>query len=211
MNESMNESKHVYRLIADVAAEVAAVGIGKNQRNTGPGGGYSFRGIDDIYNTVGPIMARHGLVVLPRVLSREVSERTSRGGGALFCVVVEVEFDFVSAHDKSSHTVAIFGEAFDSGDKATNKAMSAAYKYALIEALCIPTQGDNDADATTHEIEAQQALSEEQQIRITILAEEVGADLNALFQYYRVKDMSEVPATAYSKIIRSLKATGGKK
>lgn len=40
----------------------------------------------------------------------------------------------------------------DSGDKASNKAMSAAYKYAAIQTFCIPTEGDNDADSTTHEV-----------------------------------------------------------
>src|SRR5690606_19364534 len=44
------------------------------------------------------------------------------------------------------------GEAMDSADKATNKAMSAAYKYAAFQTFCIPTEGDNDADATTHEV-----------------------------------------------------------
>ena len=44
----------------------------------------------------------------------------------------------------------------DSADKATNKAMSAAYKYAAIQAFCIPTEGDNDADATTHEVAPRQ-------------------------------------------------------
>jgi hypothetical protein len=42
----------------------------------------------------------------------------------------------------------------DSGDKATNKAMSAAYKYMAMQLFCIPTEGDNDADSSTHEIAA---------------------------------------------------------
>jgi hypothetical protein len=40
----------------------------------------------------------------------------------------------------------------DSGDKATNKAMSAAYKYAAFQMFAIPTEGDNDADGHTHEV-----------------------------------------------------------
>jgi hypothetical protein len=67
-------------------------------------------------------------------------------------VTVEAEFDFVCAEDGSKHTVKTFGEAMDSGDKATNKAMSAAYKYAAFQAFAIPTEGDNDADAQTHEV-----------------------------------------------------------
>jgi hypothetical protein len=70
----------------------------------------------------------------------------------LFYVVCEVSFDLVSAVDGSRHTVHVIGEAMDSGDKATNKAMSAAYKYMAMQVFCIPTEGDNDADATTHTV-----------------------------------------------------------
>ena len=42
----------------------------------------------------------------------------------------------------------------DSGDKSSNKAMSAAYKYACFLAFAIPTEGDNDADSHTHEVAA---------------------------------------------------------
>ena len=97
-------------------------------------------------------MARHGLVIMPRILSRQITERESQAGKALFYVVVEAEFDFVSSHDNSSHTVRTFGEAMDSGDKATNKAMSAAYKYAAFQTFCIPTEGDNDADSSDHTV-----------------------------------------------------------
>jgi hypothetical protein len=50
------------------------------------------------------------------------------------------------------HTACTFGEAMDSADKATNKAMSAAFKYVVMQTFCIPTEGDNDADATSHEV-----------------------------------------------------------
>ena len=58
------------------------------------------------------------------------------------------------------HTIRTYGEAMDSADKATNKAMSAAYKYAAIQAFCIPTEGDNDADATTHDVAPRQQHSQ---------------------------------------------------
>jgi hypothetical protein len=116
------------------------------------GSGYNFRGIDDVYNAIAPLLAKHSLCILPRVLTRECVERASKSGGALFYVTVEVEFDFVSAEDGSKHTVKTFGEAMDSGDKATNKAMSAAYKYAAFQAFSIPTESDNDADAHTHSV-----------------------------------------------------------
>jgi hypothetical protein len=142
----------VYKAINAVQSELARDGISKNRENSFDR--YKFRGIDDVYNAVSPLLAKHGLCILPRVLSREVVERESQKGGALFYVTVEAEFDFVSAEDGSKHTVKTYGEAMDRGDKATNKAMSAAYKYAAFQAFAIPTEGDNDADAATHEIKS---------------------------------------------------------
>ena len=147
----MTQSKTVYQLISEVSAEMAKEGISKNNKNQTQG--YKFRGIDDIYNALAPIMSRVGLVVLPRVLSRECIERQTKTGGALFYTTVEMEFDFVSSFDGSKHVVKTFGEAMDSADKSTNKAMSAAYKYACMQSFCIPTEGDNDADAVTHSVE----------------------------------------------------------
>ena len=140
----------VYEVINKVQRALCAEGISKNRKNTQQG--YNFRGIDDIYNVVSPLLGANGLCILPRVLSRECVERQTKSGGALFYVTCEVEFDFVASEDGSKHTVKTYGEAMDSADKATNKAMSAAYKYALMQAFAIPTEGDNDADAHTHEV-----------------------------------------------------------
>lgn len=139
----------VYKAINAVQADLARDGITKERRNQQQG--YNFRGIDDVYNALAPLLAKHGLCVLPRILSRDCVERQTQKGGVLFYVTVEAEFDFVSSEDGSKHTVRTYGEAMDSGDKATNKAMSAAYKYAAFQAFAIPTEGDNDADAATHQ------------------------------------------------------------
>jgi hypothetical protein len=141
----------VYKAINAVQAALSKTGISKDRKNT-QGSGYMFRGIDDVYQAVAPLLAEHGLCILPRMLARTCEERASKSGGALFFVTVDAEFDFVSAEDGSKHTVKMFGEAMDSGDKATNKAMSAAYKYAAFQAFSIPTEGDNDADAHTHQV-----------------------------------------------------------
>jgi len=151
-------SKNVYQLIAAVSADIARQGISKDRNNAQQG--YKFRGIDDVYNALSPIMSAHGLVILPRIVARTVSERTNQKGSVLFYVTVEAEFDFVSSHDGSKHTVRTYGEAMDSGDKATNKAMSAAYKYAAFQTFCIPTEGDNDADAHTHVVATQFDVTE---------------------------------------------------
>ena len=141
----------VYQAINKVQAELAHTGISKTRTNT-QGSGYKFRGIDDVFNALSPLLATHGLCILPRMLTRTCEERRSKSGGNLFYVTVEAEFDLVAAEDGSKHTIRTFGEAMDSGDKATNKAMSAAYKYAAMQAFSIPTEGDNDTENHTHEV-----------------------------------------------------------
>ena len=157
MNEQFipgGKTSKVYRAITQVISQIAKEGISKDRSNQQQG--YKFRGIDDVYNALSGCLSDAQLCILPRVLRREVTERASQRGGTLFYVVLDVEFDFVSAEDGSKHTVAVIGEAMDSGDKATNKAMSAAYKYACLQTFCIPTEGDNDADASTHEVAPRQ-------------------------------------------------------
>jgi hypothetical protein len=141
----------VYKAINAVQTELSTIGIVKDKRNQ-QGAGYNFRGIDDVYNAIAPLLAKHSLCILPRVLSRECVERQSKSGGALFYITVEAEFDFVSSEDGTKHTVKTFGEAMDSGDKATNKAMSAAYKYACFQAFSIPTESRDDSEYETHEV-----------------------------------------------------------
>jgi len=140
----------VYKAINEVQAELAKSGITKDGVNT-QGQGYKFRGIDAVYNALSPALAKYGLVVVPRVISREQVERIAKSGGALFYTTLLVEFDFVSAEDGSKHTASAYGEAMDSGDKSTNKAMSAAFKYAMFQTFCIPTEAQ-DADSETHEV-----------------------------------------------------------
>lgn len=142
----------IYQKIAAITAELSKIGISKDSKNSQQG--YAFRGIDQVYGALSPLLAKHGVCILPRVTDRQIIERQNKSGTALFYVTLTVEFDFVAAEDGSKHTVVTVGEAMDSGDKASNKAMSAAYKYAAFQAFCIPTEGDNDADATTHEVTA---------------------------------------------------------
>jgi hypothetical protein len=170
----MTETPKVFSAIAAVMLEIGASGISKGRNNSQQG--YSFRGIDDVLNELSPVLAKHKLCVLPRMIAREVVERQTRNGGALFNVTVEAEFDLVCAEDGSMHTIRTFGEAMDSADKATNKAMSAAYKYAAIQAFCIPTEGDNDADAQTHDVAPRQT----QEAPPAISADELSAFTNTI-------------------------------
>ena len=144
----------VYQAIGAVSAAMSRDGISKARSNTQQG--YKFRGIDDVLNALSAALVASGLVILPRCTERVVVERVTAKGGALFNVTCRVEFDLVSTEDGSTHTVPTYGEAMDSADKATNKAMSAAYKYLALLVFCIPTEAspDTDADFSTHEVAA---------------------------------------------------------
>jgi hypothetical protein len=146
---NMNNNYAVYGAINAVQAELVKEGISKDRRNVQQN--FQFRSIDDCFNALSPLLAKHKLCVLPNILSRECVERQTRSGTSMFYVVLDVKFDFVSAEDGSKHEVKVFGEASDMGDKATAKAASMAYKTAVLQAFAIPTEGDNDPDATTSE------------------------------------------------------------
>ncbi len=140
----------VFEAINAIQAELAKKGIAKD-RQAGTGNyGYKFRGIDDVYNSLSPLLAKHGLIVMPRYSDRIVTEKAGKNG-ILFYVSIKGEFDFISSKDGSKITAITYGEAMDSGDKATNKAMSIAYKYACFQVFAIPTEGDNDPDAHIHQ------------------------------------------------------------
>lgn len=145
----------VYKAICAVMHDIGQTGISKDRKNQQQG--YSFRGIDDVYNELNGLLSKHRLVMLPSVVSRDQVERQSAKGGSLFYTSVMIDFRLVSALDGSSDVIRTVGEAMDSADKSSNKAQSAAYKYAAMMLFCIPTEGDNDADAYTHAVEAQPA------------------------------------------------------
>jgi len=139
-----NGTKQIYGLMAEVLAEIQAVE--KNRANAQQG--YKFRGIDDVYSAVHPLFAKHKIFTLPRVLNENTTERTTASGTILRFVNLTMAYDFF-APDGSHVTAEVVGEAMDAGDKASNKAMSAAQKYALIQTLCIPTGSTPDADEVT--------------------------------------------------------------
>lgn len=186
----------VYEAINAVQAELVKTGITKDRTNT-QGQGYKFRGIDDIFNVVSPILADKKLCILPRVISRDCVERLSQRGMALFYVTLEVEFDFVSSEDGSKHTVKTFGEAMDSGDKATNKAMSAAYKYAALQAFAIPTEGDNDTENQTHEVTSSRQPMQQSRQKPGLSEDEIADHLAAINGSGSESELSDAYKTAY--------------
>lgn len=195
----------VYAKIAAVQGDLAKQGIGKDSENTFDR--YKFRGIDAVYNALAPLLAKHGLCVLPRIIERDCQERVSKKGDPMFYVTVTAEFDFVAESDGSIHTVRTYGEAMDRSDKATNKAMSAAYKYAAFMAFAIPTEGDNDADASTPEVAAEaQLIDEAQWSELTQLMQTTRTDARAFCTAYKIESVKELPAASFERARKQLNA-----
>jgi hypothetical protein len=140
----------VYAAINAITGELAKEGIAKTHANEVDD--YKYRSIDDVLDRLAPLLARHRLCVLPRALERHVSERADEQNRLLLHVAVRVSFTLTSVEDGTSHTVEAYGEALDGGDKATAKAMSAAYKAAMVQSFCIPVRGVEDPDRASHRL-----------------------------------------------------------
>lgn len=137
----------IYKLIPRVMAEVGA--IEKARRNEQQK--YFFRGIDDVFAAFQPVLAKHQVFYVPEVLEKQVTERESASNRTLIYTTLTVMYTFY-APDGSNIRAVVVGEAMDSGDKSSNKAMSAALKYALLQIFCVPTEANEDADAHSPEL-----------------------------------------------------------
>lgn len=142
----MSEQK-IYPAMIAVMRRIGA--IGKNQKNMQQK--FNYRGIDDCYNALHAIMAEEGVFTTSEVLARERQERTNKNGTVLAFVSAEIKYTF-HAEDGSNVSTTVIGEGMDSGDKASNKAMAVAHKYALLQAFMVATDEQKDPDAESHEV-----------------------------------------------------------
>ena len=142
-------SPAIYRAIAGVIADVGAVSKDKVNKQQG----FKFRSIDDVYNALHPALAKNKVFIVPKILNRTSSViGKTKNGTDMVKVECEIEFTFYG-EDGSSVAAVIVGEGLDTGDKATNKAMAIAYKYACFQVFCIPTEDMTDPDAECPEEE----------------------------------------------------------
>lgn len=200
----------VFEAFVKVMADVQ--GIGKNERNATQG--FNFRGIDATMNTVGPVLRRHGVFIVPKALSLESERYLSKQGAQMRNVTVEMQYAvFGPAGD--TFVGSAYGEAADSGDKAVSKAQSVAYRTFLLQGLTVPTE-ERDPDADAHERDRPMptpsdilrdlilATLDEKRIEPGLALDKFaddnnGADINkttnvaalqALLDYYRTLDVS---------------------
>jgi len=134
-------SDKIYQAMANIMGRVTA--ITKAQQNKDQR--FNFRGIDDVYNTLHPLLAEYQVFTLMRVIDCQRSEYKTAHGKTMQHVLSTVEYDFM-ASDGSKVTVRSIGEGADMGDKAAAKSLSNAHKYAFFQTFSIPT-GELDPDA----------------------------------------------------------------
>lgn len=136
----------IYKAIPCIMGEINAVG--KNKKNTQQG--FMYRGVDDVMNAINPALVKNNVFIVPEVIEQSREERKTAKGGSLLYSVCRMKFRFC-ADDGSYIEAVTIGEGMDSGDKATNKAMAVAFKYACFQVFCIPTEEMKDPDAETPE------------------------------------------------------------
>jgi hypothetical protein len=138
---------NIYESIAGIMGELGA--ISKNKKNHQQG--FMYRGIDDVMNTLNPLLTKYQVFIVPEVLEHIREERQSNKGNTLLYSICKIKYTFYAA-DGTNISAVVVGEGMDSGDKATNKAMAIAMKYACFQTFCIATEEMQDPDAEAHEV-----------------------------------------------------------
>ena len=171
------ENAKIYPSICSIMKEIGA--IGKDKKNQQQG--FMFRGVDQVMNTLHPLLAEFGVFPVPEILETHREERTTKSGGNLIYTIHKVRYHF-TAIDGSEVCATVVGEGMDSADKSSNKAMAVAFKYACFQLLCIPTDEMVRDDPDNYSPEPS-TVSEAQLLRFIENCDSV-ADLRDLCNMY---------------------------
>lgn len=198
----MAEKKNIFETINAVMEEIGAVG--KNSRNEKQK--YMYRGVDDVMNALNPAFIKHKLFMVPEVVSQKREERQTANEKNLIYSVLSVKYTFYAEDGSSIYTI-VSGEGMDSGDKASNKAMSAAFKYACFQTFCIPTEEMQDPDAETPPPSKPAKPTLEAKYVNMLFAElqRTGIGLKGILQTYKVADVHDLAFEDWKKAMEILK------
>lgn len=133
----------IYKSILAIMSEIGAI----EKTRSGDGIKYNFRGVEDVLYCFHPLLIKHNVFCAPKVIRESSETFLNKNGNNSFRVSLTIEHIFY-ADDGSSVSATTTGEGIDTSDKATNKAMSAAFKYAFFELFCVPTASVDDSDYT---------------------------------------------------------------
>jgi len=137
----------IYSVIPAIIADIDAVKKKFSESQAQGAVKYAYRRIDDFLNALNPLLGKHKAFILPQVESNQRYEIQTSSGGRMNSVVLKMRF-MIFADDGSYVEASTIGEGFDSGDKASNKAMAVALKYAVMQIFMVPTEDIADPDDT---------------------------------------------------------------
>lgn len=190
---------NIYESINAVMADVKAVG--KNDKN--PDQKYMYRGIDAVMNALNPALVKNKVFVVPEVLEHSREERKSSKGGNLIYSIIKVKYTFF-AEDGTSVSAVVIGEALDSSDKSSNKAMSAAFKYACFQTFCLPTEEMIDTESETLEV-APKLIGAEQKAHLLAEMNRTGISRESICKTYDVESLDELTIANYIDAVEKFK------
>lgn len=149
----MSEPTNVVEALACVMNDLP--GIGKGGQAAASQGGYKYRGIEQITAEVQGLFAKYGVVCVPRVRARTV-EQITVNEKPWTDTYLEVNWDIYGPGGTEDCLPATtFGHGRDNSDKGTNKAQTQAFKYLLLQLLCISDPAD-DNDGTNQGADSHQ-------------------------------------------------------
>jgi hypothetical protein len=209
MTTAKNTAKATSIHQALIAAQKAIKNVGKDGQNTYDR--YAYRTIDGVMDAVHAAFVQAGVVAIPKVISKEQVERTSRKGEMMIHTTLEVEYTFY-AQDGSNVSAIVQGEGMDRGDKSINKAMSGAYKYAMFQVLAIPTAEMIDSETESPEIGAKKPAPKQPPQKqedpaehgkalreVLVLAGEAGMTVEDLEAAAKIRDLTALPTDRLKK------------
>lgn len=194
----------IYKAINGVMQDVGAITKEKLNKQQG----FKFRGIDDVMNALYPAMVKHKLFVVPEILEQIREERQTKSGGNLIYSICKIKYTFF-AEDGSNVSAIVIGEGMDSGDKATNKAMSIAFKYACFQTFCIPTEEIEDPDGECHEVESKK-ITPAMLATIKAEIERTGVKESVIIKLTSVKKLEDMSIQEFEKIMKRFQITPNK-
>lgn len=203
---------NIYESITKIMEEVPAIGKDKVNKQQG----FKFRGIDDVMNALQPLLAKYKVFIAPEILEQIREERTTKTGGNLIYSICKIKYKFY-AEDGSSIEAVTIGEGMDSGDKATNKAMAIAMKYALFQVFCIPTEEMKDPDSETPEeskqkVDLNEIVTEVEAKTIYAMMMQKGLDVEKELQKnFGILNTKELTKQQYASIVNAIRNIPNKK
>lgn len=196
----------IYEKIPAIMNDLNAVG----KNNVNGQQNWKYRGIDDVMNALHPLLSKHGVFVVPEILEQKREEKQTSKGNTLNYSICTIKFHITATDGSSVHAVTI-GEGMDSGDKSSNKAMAVAFKYAMFQTFCIPTEEmkNDDPDKETHETVPDKITPN---MLRTILSEmkRTGITKKTLTVNYKVNSLEELNVLQFKEIIKIFERTPDK-